>query len=480
MKKNKFNRRNLVKWGAASTGLFMVPTTKLLAADEDPHFYIQIHLDLGADSSYLFDGRSLAMKEAKLIQNYSNEDAQAWEGVNGTKGWAYSSMDPLKSIKDDFSIIRGVHMAVPSVSHDQNVNFFNGGNIFGGSWFGPIVAGGSSSPLGYVQMGTIFNVNFKNRGQGVIIGNSSFGSNPFKGLMNNALPGSEADPALAGIMQRFAATSTGSGLFSRGVGSMNSGLTNSKILAEALRKADANQAAEGEEEMTATTFQRNVSTAMEFMKGGVTSCALIVYEAESEAASVISAFDSHSSNICEDSPNFFRKFAEEFRDLINNLRNTPYDDQRSMLDLTTVVVETDFSRTMINDFSTPGEVDVDTQGSDHNPLTNTFLIAGKGVNGGLVIGDTDMESVEAHANPSGAHVQMDARKTKVVGKPFDFSTFTASAAKPETYQAIDYLTAGSVANTIMRIFDAPTSDYRGIQGQATTVKAPILDPLLKG
>ena len=92
--------------------------------------------------------------------------------------------------------------------------------------------------------------------------------------------------------------------------------------------------------------------------------------------------------------------------IFETLKNTPYDDQRSMLDVTTIMVSSELSRTL------RAEGPSENTGTNHNPLSNSILIGGKGIRGGLVIGETDMENSTVVL--SEAHISVDPDKSKLV------------------------------------------------------------------
>ena len=70
-------------------------------------------------------------------------------------------------------------------------------------------------------------------------------------------------------------------------------------------------------------------------------------------------------------------------------------------------------------------------GTDHNPLANTVLIGGAGIKSGLVIGASDFRT--ATESLSGAHLQLDRDRVKVMGRPFDFTTGRARTDLPAAF-----------------------------------------------
>ena len=103
-----------------------------------------------------------------------------------------------------------------------------------------------------------------------------------------------------------------------------------------------------------------------------------------------------------------------------------------------------------------------------------ILIGGKGIRGGLVIGASDLrDEVE---EPSAAHVQLDPVLEKSMGLPVDFATLMPRSDRPAACDIKDYLTIGSVVNTIYALFGVPKEHYRVLRRELPT--APVLNGLL--
>ena len=71
------SRRDILRFGAFGAGTLLLPRASFpapLAADADPHFFLLVVLNGGADSSYMFDARPLSMTKAGKIQNYLGKE----------------------------------------------------------------------------------------------------------------------------------------------------------------------------------------------------------------------------------------------------------------------------------------------------------------------------------------------------------------------------------------------------------------------
>ena len=63
-----------------------------------------------------------------------------------------------------------------------------------------------------------------------------------------------------------------------------------------------------------------------------------------------------------------------------------------------------------------------------------------------------------------------------MGLPFDFSTLLPRTDRPAGFDIKDYLTIGSVVNTIYALFGVPKDHYRVLRRELPT--APVLNGLL--
>jgi hypothetical protein len=134
------SRRDVLRFGAFGAGTLLLPRASFPAPaspDADPHFFLLVVLNGGADSSYMFDARPLSMTKAGKIQNYLGKDPSPWTGTNGVTTLATSLTKPLAPFRDRFSVLNGVFMAPSFDGHLQNMNFLFSGQPFGGDSFIP-------------------------------------------------------------------------------------------------------------------------------------------------------------------------------------------------------------------------------------------------------------------------------------------------------------------------------------------------------
>ena len=65
---------------------------------------------------------------------------------------------------------------------------------------------------------------------------------------------------------------------------------------------------------------------------------------------------------------------------------------------------------------------------------------------------------------------------KTMGLPFDFATLATRPDMPDNFDIKDYLTIGSVVNTIYALFGVPKEHYRLLRRELPT--AQVLNGLL--
>jgi hypothetical protein len=164
-------------------------------------------------------------------------------------------------------------------------------------------------------------------------------------------------------------------------------------------------------------------------------------------------YDVHAAESAKEQPKTLGSAVNMIATLFKTLAQTQFDASRSFLDVTTVMVASEFGRTLRQK-----DAPIDNTGTDHNPLTNSILLGGKGIVGGQVIGESDRRV--AGEAVSKAHESFDPGALKMMGKPFDFRTGRPRTDLPEAYSPGDYLGMASVANTIYSMFGVPEKQYR--------------------
>ena len=451
-------RRNVLKISLAGAGTLILPGTGLLPAaaqaPEEPHFFLMIVLNGGADSSYMFDARPLSMTKAGKIQNYLGQEPAPFPGRNGTRTLATSLIKPLLPLWDRFSILNGVYMTPSFDGHLQNMNFLFTGNAFGGDSFIPHLnlpeTGREPQSLDGIMSSDPVVVTINNH-SGVVP------------LMPRSVSGLaralKQTPPLAGgdltefIRGRLTANANGPGRLSAAATLMRSGLDKAPRVHRQLAQL--------------TPPPSQLSAELQTL-ALITQCFRLSIS-RSAIYSPPEFFDVHATEQAKTQPRLFASAIGKIVTLIKGLNETPFDDRRSMLDVTTVMVASEFGRTMRSP-----DAAIDDTGTNHNQFSNSILVGGKGIRGGLVIGASDLrDEVE---EPSAAHLQLDPMQEKTMGLPFDFGTMAPRPDLPSGYDIKDYLTIGSVVNTIYSLFGVPKEHYRALRRELPT--APVLNGLL--
>jgi hypothetical protein len=399
-------RRDMLKISLGGAGTLILPGGGLLPAaaqsPDEPHFFLMIVLNGGADCSYMFDARPLSMTKAGKIQNYLKQEPAPFSGRNGTGTLATSLVKPLLPFRDRFSILNGVYMTPSFDGHLQNMNFLFTGNAFGGDSFIP-------------------HLNLPDTGREPQSLDGVLSSDPVVVTVNN-------HSAVVPLMPRAVA-----------------GLANSLKQTPPLAGGEL------------TEFIRGRMTANAFGPGRLSAAAALMQAGLDKSPRVHRQLAQLTPASNRDSPE------QQTLALITQCF------RRSMLDVTTVMVASEFGRTMRSPDGT-----VDDTGTNHNQFSNSILIGGKGIRGGLVIGASDLrDEVE---EPSAAHLQLDPMQEKTMGLPFDFATLTSRPDLPAAFDIKDYLTIGSVVNTIYTLFGVPKEHYRVLRRELPT--APVLHGLL--
>lgn len=451
----EMNRRNFLRGGVGLAGMSLLPLgvfQNLKAEEEEPHFFLQIFYDGGWDHSYLFDARPLEMTQKNLIQNYVKEDPTLYAGSNGTSCLTHSLTAPLLRFKDHFSIVNGVHMSTSFDGHLQNVNTYFSGSPFGGEIFIPHLSDASQRKLllDFLRVGGLF---FQATNNARSIGIEQESAKKIAELLGNAF---DLDPSLKlnqYIQNRAQMISEkGEGLFSRGAQQFSEGWKQSKQVSDQLKKLEI---PDEQDEVASSLF-----LTREVFKNGIAKGVILSFD---------QTLDNHDPAGCANSPTVFASVVSQLAQVIEFLQETPFDERRNLLEVTTFAFCSEFGRTMRQQ-----NVAIDQTGTDHNPLNNLVILGGKGIRGGQVIGQSDFRSAEETL--SQAHLSLDEFRLKTMGKPFDFELFQPRDDKPEVYQIENYLNCASVANTIYECFGVPRTYFREL-GRSGPV-APVLQPLL--
>jgi hypothetical protein len=180
--------------------------------------------------------------------------------------------------------------------------------------------------------------------------------------------------------------------------------------------------------------------------------------------------DTHDRTSAEKSPAIVTEIVAQIRTSLEFMQGSELPDGRSLLDATTFMVASEFGRTLRQTYVPFAE-----SGTDHNPLNNTILVGGAGVNCGQVFNGSDLQSADEVLVE--AHQVMDSERNRPMGLPFDFATGRPEGGRegPKVFDPARYLTVGSVMNTLLAARGA--SWRMEIDRQKTP--APIIGTLMR-
>ena len=267
------------------------------------------------------------------------------------------------------------------------------------------------------------------------------------------------DPVLAVIRARFVANAAPTGQFSSGSKALADSLERSEDLALRLHKIAP--------EATGTDLDKTLRTVHAYFREGITRSAAIALTPD---------IDAHAVALARDLPTRLTAVATDLATILAYLGDTPFQPNatKSLLDVTTVLISSEFKRTMRQ-----ANLPIDGTGTDHNPYGNAVMLACKGIRLGLVLGSTDLDGLDAQGafvGVSAAHKAIDAGLVRCIGRPFDFATLASRSDLPAVYKATDYLGYAAVANTVFKLFGVAPASYWPVErnGSAAPVLAGIL------
>jgi hypothetical protein len=449
------NRRSFLKVSAGSVGSLLLPIdfSGATPRSADPHFFLQVYIYGGIDSLFMFDGRPKEMTAAGLAHAYLAEDATPWRGDNGAVCLAGPATKALVPHRKNFTVINGVHMTTAFDGHLQNINFLFTGNAFGGECFVPHL-NVTGMPLDAIQISG-FAMDQNNGGKSIpLTPGSAFN------LVKAIREARKMDPSqsvMAYMDSRFQSLGQGEGLLSSASRRMRQAYAD----APAWRKNYRVWMSPADTEDAEKSF---IGMMAGFFKEGI--CRSAVFEINPPETSL----DVHAASSAKKQPQMYQTVAGRVAKIFDLLKTTPFDANSSLLDVTTVLFSSEFGRTLRQ----PG-LPLNETGTDHNALSNSLLIGGKGIAGGRVIGESDWRTPQEKL--SAAHNGIDSAGIKTMGKPFDFENQRPRQDLPLVFDADNYLNIGSVINTVYSLFDVPKEKWRTVKRDGPN--APLLTSIVK-
>jgi hypothetical protein len=332
-------------------------------------------------------------------------------------------------------------MATGDEGHSQNISYLLTGNslLSGPSLLAEL--GKTSLPLDYLQIGNYFDfnpINYTNAPAGLAttVADAVALSQSLQTIQNK-----EDSDAGEHLISRAHWVGRGHGLFSSGSRDLAQGMMGQSDLRHKLAQIKI--------ENSSSMGESAARLVHQYFVHGITDGAMIVLGNET--------LDAHSPGQARQQAGVLTSILKEVALILRYFEETPFDESQglSLLDATTVVCGPEFSRTM-RQIDKP----IVNTGTDHNPLTNSLLIGGRGIKGGLVVGASDLAALDTNGqfkDVSQAHRQMDPLLIKSMGRCFDPLSLTPVPSLPERYDPNHYLSINMVVNTLHQLFGTPDS-----------------------
>jgi hypothetical protein len=480
------SRRSLLLFGAAAGAAGLVSRLPIArAAESRPHFLLSIHIQPGVDWTYLFDARLPKLTEKNLQQNYLFANDTATTGLmpdaftedkilartmrterTGSTALRSPLVEQLWAAhKDCFSIVNGVYMLRDNAGHGENSAYLLGNTAAGGAPIYPPTVGKflGGTPLDAILMRNLLQIvpSPSNLAGSAELSLGEIGA--LAGTLTTGPQIDESSPTWRYIVGRAEANAVSGGQFAAGSGNLARALGRAKATGAAF--ASITPPPPGQ-----ATLADAVAAALTFFGSGVTRVVTIVHD---------ELCDTHDRASAQKQPETYTTIAADLKRSLDLLKTTMFVDARGIatpfIDLVTFVISSEFGRTT-RSLSFPAGATVGSTATDHNNLTNSALVGGKGITPGLVVGESDLRACDDdghYLEVSGAHLQKNRGLNQVMGRPFDFETQRTRTDLPDAWRESDYICMPSVTNTILDVFDIPEADRFKLGGRA----APILSVL---
>ncbi len=462
-------RRDFLNKSLATVSFYscLHPYLALQAKQQEPHYFIMFTITGGWEPSYMFDARPLEMTANNVIHNFTGEEPAEWTGSNGQATLANSIVYPLKEVRSDFSILNGVLMETGFDGHEQNYNYMFTGNPFGADAVLPKLTSESKREkklLAGLKLNSFFN--YPNTSTVLPV---STGDGQGLSQMIKESKDIYQNKMVFESLKRIYGNSKGKGQMSLAKDRLLSALN---LSPEALKKLNQ---VEYQEVPSQTTEKNTLDMISAYFKSGLTNLAVIEVDVSSHLPpDTLFGIDSHSVDLARLQPTYCKAIVQSIKNYIKALKNINIDKKNSMYDVTTFMFASEFSRTT-RTMAQP-DIDVSQTGTDHNPLNNSLIVGGKGIKGGLVLGESDMRSSSEVLSP--IHIGKDSKKLKIMGKRFDFANSKPIQELDQDFKLNEYMTMNSVNNTLMSLFGVPNSHYLKNSNDRMATPAPIINGLL--
>ncbi len=165
---------------------------------------------------------------------------------------------------------------------------------------------------------------------------------------------------------------------------------------------------------------------------------------------ILGALDTHANH----PKNHLMRLQSQWQtisEIFHLYQNMPFKSG-SLFDATTFVVMSEFSRTSCLNSA---------QGKDHNPLTNSVLMAGKGIRGGMTVGASKL--IDRQKAPGGNPYQ--------ISMPFDFQTGLVVDSK----DFASFISPENIGQTIGEMFSVDFKKYSSTSSNSASLKSLLVN-----
>jgi uncharacterized protein (DUF1501 family) len=336
------------------------------------------------------------------------------------------ALAPLKSHFNDIATVNGILMNTTDNGHDASLNYISTGDGSGKAASLPLEVAHASTagPLGVVFTGSLTRANrsvISTSTASVLNIKNVASLQAFQGFLGNVGRASDLSDAMSTLMNNKPVTDA---------------LTNYLISNDGqIQNASSEEA-----------------RAAQIIAG----CFLAGASQSAQIDFTLFGLDSHSDhekNHLEAQTSAWTNVAEIF----SIFKNLQYKNTgKSLFDMTTFAVVSEFSRTPALNAS---------KGKDHNPLTNSVLLAGKNIVGGETVGASRLISRQ----------QSKTNQSKHVSLPIDYTTGDVATTRKQADLAnFNYITPDRVVGTIASAIGVDVNRFKSVD-----MTLPILPKVIK-
>lgn len=424
------NHLTLLGLASGIPGVTLLPSRALAGASGTKRFFVLIRASGGWDVTLGLEPRihSDGSDQNDIFIEYRpDEILKAGDILLGP------SCQPILPYASDIAVINGIFMSDANISHEANFDYISTGDAMGLSADVTVEASYATETGPF---GVIFNTSLKRASRALM-----------PTTVSN-LESLRSSTDFSRLKDFLAKLKTG-GDYRR---SQLSLLQNTDVRKRLISSFDAlkNEIERPGVSQNISSFARDSAVVAAAFKSGAASQAQL---------DLISSLDTHSAHpgshltnqrmVWEGVANIFRIF--------KNVELSGEDGQTlgSLFDHTTFCVVSEFARTPALNSSS---------GKDHNPLTNSVLLAGAGVNGGTSFGASRVITRRNSATGESRHC----------ASPVDYATGTIARTKAEAQQSnFQFIFPENVVSTLAEILKVDRSRFASVRPEVPSIPSVI-------